>query len=394
MASRHVKRISWAVVVCTLVVLGVKTFVGDVYRVSSTSMEPFLHKDEWVFTLHDSSPPERFEPVVVQHRGRALVKRAVGLGGRTGESLLIDESGDLRIDGARLPPAVRRPDPVVVFDSARQSVAQDFARGGNATDPWTELADGTLRLDARAVDRGTQVGMLRFHRYLRDGYLDADGNLVDGGSNVNDAVVEAEARVLEPGGRLRLALVEQGDTFSFVVDLSEPGLAQAQLVRESPPMPDGPVGPEVLAQALVELELGAWTRVRFANVDNHLTVEWGDDPTPVIDSSYQFNRPSPLADQQRGTGREGRVLFERVLVGGDGCLVEVRGIRILRDLHWVPHGAYGVGVEYPIEPGHVFLLGDNSADSIDSRAFGAVPEDQILGRPWFVVWPPRAIRGL
>jgi len=40
-----------------------------------------------------------------------------------------------------------------------------------------------------------------------------------------------------------------------------------------------------------------------------------------------------------------------------------------------------------VPPGHVFLLGDNRADSIDSRAFGPVPIDNIDGRVLIKVWP-------
>ncbi len=35
-----------------------------------------------------------------------------------------------------------------------------------------------------------------------------------------------------------------------------------------------------------------------------------------------------------------------------------------------------------------FLLGDNRNDSLDSRAFGPVPEYLIKGRAWFRCWPP------
>lgn len=35
-----------------------------------------------------------------------------------------------------------------------------------------------------------------------------------------------------------------------------------------------------------------------------------------------------------------------------------------------------------------FLLGDNRADSNDSRAFGPVSGDSIKGRAWFRCWPP------
>ena len=36
------------------------------------------------------------------------------------------------------------------------------------------------------------------------------------------------------------------------------------------------------------------------------------------------------------------------------------------------------------------VLGDNRGDSTDSRAFGTVVRQQIIGRVWFRFWPPQA----
>ena len=41
-------------------------------------------------------------------------------------------------------------------------------------------------------------------------------------------------------------------------------------------------------------------------------------------------------------------------------------------------------------PGEYFVLGDNPVDSRDSRAFGPVPSDRVIGRVWFRIWPPAA----
>ena len=42
-----------------------------------------------------------------------------------------------------------------------------------------------------------------------------------------------------------------------------------------------------------------------------------------------------------------------------------------------------------VEPGHVFVMGDNRAASLDSRAIaiGQIPYDHLIGRAFVIVWP-------
>ena len=44
--------------------------------------------------------------------------------------------------------------------------------------------------------------------------------------------------------------------------------------------------------------------------------------------------------------------------------------------------------EYIVEPGHVFVMGDNRNNSSDSRVFGAIPISSIIGKAWLTYWPP------
>lgn len=46
--------------------------------------------------------------------------------------------------------------------------------------------------------------------------------------------------------------------------------------------------------------------------------------------------------------------------------------------------------EWMAGPGEWFVLGDSRADSQDSRAFGPVSRELVLGRVWFRCWPLRA----
>jgi signal peptidase I len=48
------------------------------------------------------------------------------------------------------------------------------------------------------------------------------------------------------------------------------------------------------------------------------------------------------------------------------------------------------GEDLVVPPGKVFAMGDNRADSLDSRFWGLVPDGNILGRPLFVYWSYKA----
>lgn len=45
-----------------------------------------------------------------------------------------------------------------------------------------------------------------------------------------------------------------------------------------------------------------------------------------------------------------------------------------------------------VPPGTYFVLGDNSGSSKDSRYWGFVPKDNILGQAMVIYWPPQRIR--
>ncbi len=44
-----------------------------------------------------------------------------------------------------------------------------------------------------------------------------------------------------------------------------------------------------------------------------------------------------------------------------------------------------------VPPGHYFMMGDNRGESDDSRFWGPVPEDWIIGEAFFTYWPPDRI---
>ena len=47
--------------------------------------------------------------------------------------------------------------------------------------------------------------------------------------------------------------------------------------------------------------------------------------------------------------------------------------------------------EITIPPDHFFMMGDNRGESADSRYWGPVPRDNIIGQAFFTYWPPTRI---
>jgi signal peptidase I len=152
--------------------------------------------------------------------------------------------------------------------------------------------------------------------------------------------------------------------------------------------------------ALLALLIAAFF-VRFPQV-------WGLSMEPHIRSgeyvlintfAYRIGTPSRgdiVAFRHDG---DARPVFIKRVVGIDGDRIRidrgqvyVNGRRL--DEPYVRHTDPRSFADVEVPPRSVYVLGDNRADSEDSRFFGPVPDDRLIGRAIAGIWPPHMLGGL
>ena len=390
---------------CAALLAG-RAFLGNVYALASGSMRPTLfggvdaggeEPQERVLVLYDRAPSiERFDLLVAKagDGGAPLVKRAVGL---PGESIAIVD-GDLRIEGRALPREAARPEPILMFDLESGTFTEVFDLKLAPEGPWSRTDEGWW-VDAREVPVGSRAASASLRRGLRDGYLDSEGQLVRGKVPIGDVLLEAELLLAEDAWPAQgqapsnacvvLSLIEAGDTFELRLTPRADGQLFARLRRFNPKTLSA-IEPEdkqpLLAEETVPVPRNEPLFVRFANVDNTVWLEV--DGRVVLQASYERNE----ARVNVGPGTSAR--GTRVALGAEGLRARFAELRVLRDLHYTSAGGFATDRPLRLALDEVFLLGDNSSASTDSRTFGPIPLSELLGRPVAVVWPPSRWRRL
>ena len=128
-------------------------------------------------------------------------------------------------------------------------------------------------------------------------------------------------------------------------------------------------------------------------IGDHILVERplmdvnGINPGDVV----VFDRPPAL-----GSAAPEELVKRVAGVGGDtvaarGGIVSVNGVTVVEPYVSTPTSDFGP-VQVP--NGQLFVMGDNRANSTDSRVFGPIPESSVVGSAFARIWPVDRLGGV
>lgn len=160
--------------------------------------------------------------------------------------------------------------------------------------------------------------------------------------------------------------------------------------------------PAVLIALLINLFLAQATRVYGQSMEPNLHT---DQRLVVEKLSYNrhIRQLLGLSGPERGDvvvirlESQGDELLIKRVIGLPGDIVEIHDGRVFVNGQALnePYvaGATTTGFYAPttIPPLQIFVLGDNRDFSNDSRSFGPIPLEDVVGRAWFSYWPPQQI---
>ncbi len=126
---------------------------------------------------------------------------------------------------------------------------------------------------------------------------------------------------------------------------------------------------------------------------NHVlinTLAYGIALGPLVLTRTPIARGDIVAFE-RGNGDDAKIFLKRVIalagetVALSNGTINVQGRPLHETYELIPDRWSMNTVSVPA--GTVFVLGDNRAESDDSRSFGPIPQSSIIGKALFIIWP-------
>jgi signal peptidase I len=318
--------------------------------------------------IYHFSPPRRWDAIVFKYpedTSKNYIKRLIG---RPGETVEI-RHGDIFINGriARKPKKVQQALSYMVYDSRlfTNSQAEDF---------WVAHR-GSWKIEGGIIygkTEGNEKAYLTYEKEIRD-YTGYNPPTQSGMHIVGDIKLIFKVR-LEKGAAAALAIIAE-DERNFILQLAgnehEEGSFLA--VRTRP----GAGTFFVERDKNLRLRAGTTYEVEFSNLDDLIEVRL--DEKIVFKYDYQDEPRWWFGWPLSGIGLG-------VVDGG----AQVSDLSIWRDIYYIPgveRSWLGLPYSRTVPQGMYFVLGDNSSTSRDSRVWGYVPHDFLVGKAFFLWWP-------
>jgi hypothetical protein len=387
-----------ALIVATVAVLtvqGLRRWYGDRYLVPSDSMQPVLYGDPvdgdvvFVYKLAKASSCQRGDYVVVEHPlrpGHQLVKRIAASGDEKGKTCIDIRKGDVWLGDS--PQQMRREvkDPKHAMP---RSVTWAVAGGGSEAveglDMRAVTGDGPWLLPPAESSLANVRSAFRRRAHMARHQNTDDGILPPGfigtSAPVNATFLDVTGRRSLTGDRMSVTDCGMEAEFS-----NRPAVVMASI--------DSTDFATTFVWNAKGNTLSVWLDGRTIHTAaNVLAGEWQGKITfgrldgrdfVMIDDDFTL----PLQIPGKGMSPLPRTWLHVGVIGA--APASLSSVRVFRDVYSTRLEELSVGESrWPIriEPGHWFLLGDNSFDSRDSRHIGAVATSAFLGVPTRVIGP-------
>lgn len=147
--------------------------------------------------------------------------------------------------------------------------------------------------------------------------------------------------------------------------------------------------PAVLIALMIHLFLAQATRVEGYSMEPTLH---GQERLVIEKLSFHFHPPERGDIVVLRVPEYGKEMLIKRVIGLPGDTIAVQNGQVILNgeplaedyINEPPRGTYGPTV---VPPDSVFVMGDNRNNSNDSRAFGPIPYENIVGRAWIRYWP-------
>ncbi|MBK9129578.1 MAG: signal peptidase I [Phycisphaerales bacterium] len=419
-AGPRIGRAIAAGAVALLVFHLLRTWVAERYLVPTESMEPTLHGDrergdlvlvDKLGLVRSRAPGalRRFDLVVVKDPESAhehLVKRVVSMGDE--ELAILDGDLFVRRLGEAGPfvriqkhPLEHRDMRMTFFAYPSSSPASKHTSSrppSGGEDPSEYLSFGAAEPGMIALPLGAAEPAELLRPYERERRRRASGGGPRGWqappsalrttSPIDVSFLNAEGRRIavgrgfdrDVGIEVTVALDDSLTGVCFALELRE-RMSDLSYTRDGRCMFHGASG------AALELRgpplTGERVEFTFGHLDGRVFFAVGDQLVVLAESPPVTDEPDDWPENVLHFGVAG--------AAGDA---QVSGVRLFHDVYYRPDAVAFAEPRYRVEPDSLFLLGDNSSYSVDSRRRGAFPVRGLAGRPLAVIGPWQRVRWL